>query len=67
MAAMQAHIPPGLDQQSLLSAGQMCDSGCAVTFTANKVAVTNGAAIILNGTRDKDSGVWHVPLGNTNS
>jgi hypothetical protein len=45
----------------------MCDSGCAVTFTANKIAITNGAATILTGARDKDSGLWRVPLGNTNS
>jgi hypothetical protein len=45
----------------------MCDSGCDVTFTANKVTVTNGAAIFFTGTRDKDSGLWHVPLGNNNS
>jgi hypothetical protein len=45
----------------------MCDSGCNVTFTSNKVAVTNGAATMLTGTHDKDSGLWRVPLGNTNS
>jgi hypothetical protein len=42
----------------------MCDSGFAVTFTANKVAVTNGAAIFLTGQRDKDSGLWRVTFGN---
>jgi hypothetical protein len=54
MAARQAHILPGLAQNSLLYVRQMCDSGCAVTFTANKVAVTNGAATIFTGTREKD-------------
>jgi hypothetical protein len=61
-AAIQAHILPGLDQYSLLSVGQMCDSGCDVTFTSNKVAVTQGTATILTGTHDKDSGLWRVPL-----
>jgi hypothetical protein len=32
----------------------MCDSGCAVTFTANKVAVTHGATTILTGQHDKE-------------
>jgi hypothetical protein len=45
----------------------MCESGCSVTFKSNKVALTNGAAKILTGKRDKDSGVWRVPLLNTNS
>jgi hypothetical protein len=65
--ARQAHILPGLDHHSLLSVGQLCDSSCAITFTANKVAVTHGVTTILTGQRDKESGMWHVPLGNTTS
>jgi hypothetical protein len=67
MQSRQAHILPGLDQHSLLYVGQMCDSDCAITFTAKKVAVKHGASTILTGTRDKDSGLWRVPLGDTNS
>jgi hypothetical protein len=66
-AATQSHILPGLAQHYLLSVGQMCDSGCAVTFTANKVAVKHGDAKMLTATRDKDSDLWRVPLGKTNS
>jgi hypothetical protein len=61
-AARQAHILPGLAQHSLLSVGQMCDSGCSVTFTALNVMVTNGESTILTGLRDKDSSLWRVPL-----
>jgi hypothetical protein len=61
-AARQAHILPGLAQHSILSVGQICDSGCAVTFTATKVSVTNGATPILTGQRDKESDMWCVPL-----
>jgi hypothetical protein len=43
----------------------MCDSGCAVTFTATKVAVTNGATTILTGQWDKESGMWRAPLENS--
>jgi hypothetical protein len=64
-AAIQAHILPGLAQHSLLSVGQMCDSGCAIIFTATKVAVKNVATTILTGQRDKDSGLGCVPLGNS--
>jgi hypothetical protein len=43
--------------------GQMCDSGCAVTFTAKKVTVTNfGSTILLTGQRDKESSLWRAPL-----
>jgi hypothetical protein len=66
-AARQAHILPGLAQHSLLSVGQMCDSGCAVTFTEKMVAVTHGAAKILTGQLNKDTGLWCFPLGNTHS
>jgi hypothetical protein len=51
--ARQAHILPGLAQHSLLSVGQMCDSGCSVTFTDTEVTVTNGESTILTGLRDK--------------
>jgi hypothetical protein len=64
-ASRQAHILPGLAQRSLLFVGQVCDSGCAVTFTANKVAITNGATTILTGQRDKESGMCRFPLGNS--
>jgi hypothetical protein len=64
-AASQAHILPGLAQRSLISVGRMCDSGCAVTFTATKVAVVNGATTILDGQRDKEAGLWRAPLGNS--
>jgi hypothetical protein len=45
----------------------MYDSGYAVTFTANKIAVTHGATTIFAGKCYKESGLWRVPLGNTNS
>jgi hypothetical protein len=40
--ARHAYILPGLAQHSLLYVGQMCLSGCSVTFTATEVTVTNG-------------------------
>jgi hypothetical protein len=61
-AARQAHILPGLAQYSLLYVGQMCDSGCYVTFTTTEVTVTNGESTNLIGLRDKESSLWRVPL-----
>jgi hypothetical protein len=60
--ARQAHILPGLAQHSLLSVGQMCDSGCSVTFTAAEVTVKNGESTILTGLQDQYSGMWRAPL-----
>jgi hypothetical protein len=60
--AILAHILPGLAKHSLLSVGQMCDSGCSVTFTASNVTVTNGHSMILTDQRDKESSLWRVPL-----
>jgi hypothetical protein len=62
-ASRQAHILPGLAQHSLIYVVQMYDSGCALTFTSNKVAAKHGAATILTGTRDNDSCLWRVRLG----
>jgi hypothetical protein len=64
-AARLTHILPGLAQNSLLSVGQMCDSGCSVTFTASNVTVTNGDSTILTGKRDTQSNLWSVPLNTT--
>jgi hypothetical protein len=61
-AARQENILPVLSQHSLLSVGQMCDSGCSVMFTASNVTVTNGDSTILTGQRDKESSLWRVPL-----
>jgi hypothetical protein len=52
-AARLSRILPGLAQHSLLSVGQICDSGCSVTFTASNVTVTNGDLTFLTGERDK--------------
>jgi hypothetical protein len=61
-AARKAHILPGVAQHSLLSVGQMCDSGCAVKFSDTKVTLTNGESTVLTGQRDKESGLWRAPL-----
>jgi hypothetical protein len=61
-ASRQAHILPGLAQNSLLSVGKICDSGCSVTFTASNVTVTNGESTILTGLWEKESSPWRAPL-----
>jgi hypothetical protein len=43
----------------------MCDSGCADTFTSNKVTVKNGLTTVLDGTLYPDSGLWQPPFSDT--
>jgi hypothetical protein len=54
---INTHCYFGLAQHYLLYVGQVCDSGCAVTFTSNKVTIKHCTATILTLTRDKDSGL----------
>jgi hypothetical protein len=61
MTAIQAHILPGLAQHSLLSVVQMCDSGCSVTFTVDKITVKHGHPG-WKTKRDPDSRLCRVPL-----
>jgi hypothetical protein len=48
---------------TLSSVGGICDSGCAITFTSDKVTIKHDTAITLDGTHDRDSDLWRVPLG----
>ena len=64
LAARHVHIVPSLSTHSLLSMGQLCDSGCEVTFTAKHVDVRLDSKILLTGTRSPDTGLWHLSLTN---
>jgi hypothetical protein len=48
-SAWQAHILLGLAHHSLIYVGQMRDSGCKVTFTADLVTVKQNNATIISG------------------
>ena len=47
--ARQAHIYPSLAYKSLLSVGQMCDSGFAAVFTKNNVQVVHEKDVTIKG------------------
>ena len=48
---------------NLLSIGQLCDSDCKATFSKEKMTITNSQNIeVLNGPRDKRTGLWTVEL-----
>jgi hypothetical protein len=61
-AMHQVHIIPNLASHTLLSIGQMCDTGCAVTFNATTVTVTYQNRLILQGTRTATTRLWHFDL-----
>jgi hypothetical protein len=58
----QAHILPGLVHNSLISVGQLCDNGCSVTFTQDKVTVSKIEKCVMYGSRDPKSRLWKVDL-----
>jgi hypothetical protein len=60
--ARKAHILPGLVHNSLISVGQLCDNGCSVTFTQEKVTVLRNGKCVMYGSRDPISRLWRVDL-----
>jgi hypothetical protein len=58
LAARRAHIVPALNGQSLISLGQLCDSGCEVSLNASSITVTHDTNIIFTGTRDAATKLW---------
>jgi hypothetical protein len=49
-------------QYSLLSVGQICDSGCDICFTATVGTIKHNDAVILFGGRDLVSGLLYVDM-----
>jgi hypothetical protein len=50
---------------SLISVGQLCDSGCDVIFNQNKVEVNKDEKSVMSGVRDQKSRLWRVALQET--
>jgi hypothetical protein len=47
---------------SLISVGQLCDSGYDVTFTQEQVTVSRDGKCVMYGSRDPRSRLWRVDL-----
>jgi hypothetical protein len=60
--ARQAHIPPGLVHNSLISVGQLCDNECSVTSTQDQATVSKNGKDVMYGSRDPKSRLWRVNL-----
>jgi hypothetical protein len=67
-AASKAHVLPGMANQSLLSARQLCDKGYIVTFKQAAVTICDsGNSQILSGPQDLNTGLWRINLKQTNN
>ena len=62
LAARRVHIVSALSTSSLLSMGQLCDSGCRIVFDARSVHVFFNNDVILTGERTAATGLWHLSL-----
>ena len=60
-AACKAYLFKDM-QSSLISVGQLCDSGCIALFNQHDVSVLFNKQVILQGKRDISTGMWNVEL-----
>jgi hypothetical protein len=60
--AIRLHILPGLVHNSLISVGQLFNSGCEIIFTRDKVEVNKDGKLVMSGARDQQSRLWRVDL-----
>jgi hypothetical protein len=66
-AASIAHVFPGMENHSLLSAGQLCNEGYKVSFKNASVTICDPQEFqILSGARDLDTGLWRINLRKEN-
>ena len=61
-AARVAHVIPGLNSHSLISAVTLCNAGCEVKMTMIDVTVKYRGKVILTGRKCTRTGLWMVPL-----
>eukprot|EP00978_Attheya_sp_CCMP212_P023126 scaffold70121_cov55-Attheya_sp.AAC.6 len=60
--ATECHIFPDLSSESLLSVGQLCNSGCKVSFDNEVVDVMLRDKLLLSGLRTPHNGLWSINL-----
>jgi hypothetical protein len=61
-AARLVHIVPTLSKNSLISIGQLCDSGCTATFDKTTAVIEYKGETVLTGTRTLNDKLWHLEL-----
>ena len=60
--AQQGHVLRTLSTGSLISIGTLCDDDCTATFSKNQITVTKNGTPIIHGTRNREDGLWYIPL-----
>jgi hypothetical protein len=62
-SAKTAHIFPAMENNSLLSVGQLCDEGYFVLFSRDEVKILDEKQKnIMKGNRDCATGLWRINL-----
>ena len=65
LASRHSHLFPYLKIGSLLSIGQLCDSGCVATFNKDEVSIRHNNQLVANGPRTKN-GLRTIPIPASN-
>ena len=63
--ACNAIVLPNLQSSSLISLGQLCDDNCVVTLDKKNLQVKKNNKVIMNGIRNKNDGLWDIPITKT--
>jgi hypothetical protein len=62
-AASTSHFFPAIENNSLLSVGQLCNEGYYVTFKLDSVTIFNTTdTAILKGIKDLGTGLWRINM-----
>ena len=56
------HVFDDLQTSSSISVGQLCDDKCKVLLDENCILVYKNNEIILTGSRNKNDGLWDIPI-----
>ena len=65
LASRHSHLFPYLKIGSLLSIGQLCDSGCVATFNKDEVNIQHNNQLVANVPRTKNK-LWTKPIPASN-
>jgi hypothetical protein len=60
--ARNATILPHLKSASLISLGQLCNDNCDIFLNKTKLFVLKNNELLLQGFRNKQDGLWDIPL-----
>ena len=64
--SLDYHVYEDTDiQRPLLSVGKVCDTGCEVLFQREHCLISKGGHVILEGRRDKHTGLYLLPNSTT--